>query len=754
MKIAVVTPKSITGERGGAENLYEGLVQALRTAGHEATQIDVIVDESSFDGILEAYCRCYYLNLSSYDLVISTKAPTFMVRHKNHISYLLHTIRVFYDMFELEYDSSDEEKQKQRKLIHTFDRYGLDPKRVKKHYVNGSPVYKRMEEVDDFWKQVSFEVLHHPPKVDTFKEPKKGQCIFFPTRLHHWKRPDLIINAMNYVKHDVDLIISGHGEDENHYRNLAKVDQRIKFIGWIDDNTLIDLYSKAIVVPFVPINEDFGLITIEAFSSRKPVITCFDSGEPANIVKDGINGFVVEPDPRIIAEKINYLIENPGEASRMGEQGYLSVQDITWSNVVTRLLDGIVIEPATLQRSINVLITDMQPIEPATGGGRLRLKGLYTNLGKDINAVYIGSYDWPGEKRREIVIKDYLKEIDIPLSNDHFWLNDRLNQLLPDKTIIDSIFPFLAETSPDFVNRVREEAERSDVIVFSHPWVFPAVKATVNLKDKIVIYDSHNFEASLREQLLGNSPFANCIVALVRFVEMELCEASDLILACSEEDKRKFVTQNHIHPDKIEVVPNGVDTKSIRPSDQTEKTKNKEKFGILYPAVIFIGSDYQPNVEGGQFIIDTLADKCPEVSFLIVGGVGDRLKSNKNNVRIFGKVTDEEKTQLLSAADIAVNPMFKGSGTNIKMFDFLAAGLPTISTPVGSRGIVNNDSFVVTEVSNFPGVINQLLENQSFYENISKKSRLLCEKYYDWSNISEKLGKCIAALYSYKECAP
>jgi len=702
MKIAVVTPKTITGERGGAENLYEGLVQALQTAGHEATQIDVLVDESSFDGILEAYCKCYFLNLDAYDLVISTKAPTYMIRHRNHISYLLHTIRVFYDMFEQEYGSNDDKKWKERKLIHAFDRYGLNPKRVKKHYVNGSPVYKRMEKVDNFWKHVNFEVLHHPPKVDTFKEPEKGQFIFFPTRLHRWKRPDLIINAMQYVKYDIDLIISGRGEDENCYRNLAINDPRIKFIGWTDNDTLVDLYSKAIVVPFVPINEDYGLITIEAFRAKKPVITCSDSGEPANIVKDAINGFVVEPNPQIIAEKINYLVENPDEASRMGEQGYYSVQDITWSNVVNRLLDGIEITPpAALQHPINVLITDMQPIEPAVGGGRLRLKGLYTNLGEDINAVYVGSYDWPGEKRREIVINEYLKEIDVPLSSDHFRLNEYLNKLLPDITIIDSIFPFLGESSPVFINRVRDEAKRSDVVVFSHPWLFPAVKTVVDLRNKIVIYDSQNFEASLREQLLGDSPFAKCIAALVRFVEMELSEASDFILACSEEDRQKFVTQYHIHPDKVEVVPNGVDAKSIRPSDQTEKAKNKEKFGISYPAAIFIGSDYQPNVEGGQFIIDTLADKCPEVSFLIVGGVGARLKSNKKNVRIFGKVTDEEKMQLLSAADIAINPMFHGSGTNIKMFDFLAAGLPTISSRIGARGIICEDAFIITDPPDF-----------------------------------------------------
>ncbi len=274
LNIAVVTPKSVTGERGGAENLYEGLVNALKIAGHSAIQIEIPVDESSFDKILESYCYCYYLDLNEYDCVISTKAPTYMVRHKNHISYLLHTIRVFYDMFDRECDPRDKEKQKQRTIIHEFDKYGLHPCRIKKHYVNGSPVFQRMRSCDTFWETVPFEVLHHPPKISEFKEPQKGEFLFFPSRLHRWKRPDLIIKAMKYVKTDVQLIISGRGEDEEYYKQLAKDDSRIKFVGWIDDNKLIDFYSRAIAVLFVPINEDFGLVTVEAFQSKKPVITC------------------------------------------------------------------------------------------------------------------------------------------------------------------------------------------------------------------------------------------------------------------------------------------------------------------------------------------------------------------------------------------------------------------------------------------------------------------------------------------------
>jgi glycosyltransferase involved in cell wall biosynthesis len=749
MKIAVVTPKMASGERGGAENLYEGLVNALNAAGHTATQVNVVVDESSFESILEAYSNCFYLDLNDYDLVISTKAPTYMVRHKNHISYLLHTIRVFYDMFDVEFNPKDKEKQKQRRLIHEFDKYGLSPKRVKKHFVNGSTVYKRMIDVDDFWKNVNFEVLHHPPRINDFRKPQKGEFIFFPSRLHRWKRPDLIIKSMKYVGHNIDLIISGRGEDENYYKELAKSDNRIKFAGWIDEEKLVDLYSRSIVVPFVPLNEDYGLITIEAFKSKKPVITCTDSGESVYIVKEGISGFVVEPDPKKIAEKIDYLIDNPDEAKRMGEEGYNSVQEVMWENVVMKLLRNVEIVPEEkVTPKINVLFTDMQPIEPAIGGGRLRLKGLYSNLPQNINALYVGTYDWKGPKHRKIQISNSFLELDIPLDNEHFRLNEDINRLLPGKTIIDVIFPFLAEASPEYVETVRHEAKKSDVVVLSHPWLYPTLKTEVNLKNKLIIYDSQNCEAILREQILGETPFAKCIIQMVKFVERELCEDCDLIIACSETDKKQFEELYDLNPDKIEIFPNGVDVGEIKPVDNVTRRKSKEKLKLTEKTAIFIGSEYTPNVEAGRYIIDELAEECPDVTFLIVGGAGNKLDSrNKKNVKIFGMVSDEDKKMLYSAADIAINPMSSGSGTNIKMFEYLAAELPTISSPVGARGIENKGSFIVTDLLKFPNEIRKVLSDENLCKELSVNGRALVERYYDWNRISYDLGKRVYNLY-------
>jgi glycosyltransferase involved in cell wall biosynthesis len=200
-----------------------------------------------------------------------------------------------------------------------------------------------------------------------------------------------------------------------------------------------------------------------------------------------------------------------------------------------------------------------------------------------------------------------------------------------------------------------------------------------------------------------------------------------------------------INPRKIEVFPNGVDANSIQPVDDTSKVNYKTELKLTQKTAIFIGSEYVPNVEAGNYIIETLADECPEVTFLIVGGVGNKLNTQgKKNIRICGMVSEEDKKKLFLASDIAINPMMHGSGTNIKMFDFLAAGLPTISTSIGARGIENNGSFIETDLPNFSSNIREILNNEGLRRTLSKESRNLVEKYYDWNQISKRLGLFIS----------
>jgi glycosyltransferase involved in cell wall biosynthesis len=124
----------------------------------------------------------------------------------------------------------------------------------------------------------------------------------------------------------------------------------------------------------------------------------------------------------------------------------------------------------------------------------------------------------------------------------------------------------------------------------------------------------------------------------------------------------------------------------------------------------------------------------------------------KPNIRIYGTVPDDMKNMLLGAADLGINPMFFGSGTNIKMFDFLAAGLPTIATPTGARGIDNDNAFIVAEAAEFPGIIGKLLSDRELYNKLSRNGPEMVRQRYDWNKISYRLG--MKMLETYDQHAP
>lgn len=398
------------------------------------------------------------------------------------------------------------------------------------------------------------------------------------------------------------------------------------------------------------------------------------------------------------------------------------------------------------QQTFRVVVLDMQPIEPPLGGGRLRLLGLYHGMGTLLPTLYVGTYDWPGEKYRRLKLSPTLEEVTIPLSDEHFAVCAEWQRRVGGKTIIDTCFPLLAHLSPQFLQGAQEAVTTADIVIFSHPWVYPLVKNGLQRSSLLVVYDSQNVEGLLRASLLDDGGFGTEIVKHAARVEYELCHAADVILSCSHEDRELFHRLYGVPFRKIVVVPNGTFTNQIQPADAITRRRAKEKLGMGENILaIFLASLYQPNVEAAEFICKSLAPSLPQVVFAICGGVGEGLPrslTDRPNIRVPGVLDEEGKRLYLAAADLAVNPMFSGSGTNIKMFDFMAAGLPIVTTPVGARGISQGaeSPFAVCEEENFVEGIRGIVQNTEHAHSLGRSARQLVERSYSWERISAKLG--------------
>ncbi|MGH8290018.1 MAG: glycosyltransferase family 4 protein [Steroidobacteraceae bacterium] len=331
-RIAVIATASPSGEVGGAERFYLGLRDALCLSGANAEIVYVPSDESNFENVMESYLRFYDLDLSEYAGVISTKAPGYLVQHENHVCYLQHTMRVFYDMFDSEFPEPDRGLREQRRRIIELDTAALASPGIKRRFVIGQEVRDRLRAYNG----LDSDVLYQNTTLSGFRCGEQ-KYLFLPSRLHRWKRVNLVIEAMKFVTDDVTLLISGTGEDEVALRALASEDRRIRFLGRVSDDALLELYADAIAVPFVAAREDFGLVAVEAFHSEKPVITCEDSGEPARMIERYGCGLICEPRPEAIAACINSLVGDLEGARALGSASRRFKSDVSWEHVAASL---------------------------------------------------------------------------------------------------------------------------------------------------------------------------------------------------------------------------------------------------------------------------------------------------------------------------------------------------------------------------------------------------------------------------------
>jgi glycosyltransferase involved in cell wall biosynthesis len=88
----------------------------------------------------------------------------------------------------------------------------------------------------------------------------------------------------------------------------------------------------------VPKDEDFGMVTVEAFASAKAVITATDSGAPIELVEPGVNGDVVAPEPEALGAAFARLAGDATLAERLGRAAATRAAELTWTRAVDQLV--------------------------------------------------------------------------------------------------------------------------------------------------------------------------------------------------------------------------------------------------------------------------------------------------------------------------------------------------------------------------------------------------------------------------------
>ena len=342
MRIAVVNTQ-VPFVRGGAEHLAEWLVDRLREHGHQAELVSLPYRWDPPQKLLEHALAARLTQVSDVDRVIAFKFPSYYLPHHDKVLWVLHQLRAAYDMLETKWGLPDttEGRYIRRAIVEADNHLLAEARRV---YVISHVTARRMRTFNGFEPTVLY-----PPLGDerSYYCEAPGNYVFFPSRINPVKRQALAVEAMRYVSSDVRLVIAGdadfRGPDLEQVSKLVadrELRGRVELLaGWLPERRKLELLARCLGVLFPPHDEDFGYVTLEGFLASKPVITCTDSGGPLELVENGVSGWVVEPDPRAIAEAIDRLAADRDRAARMGVSARERVRalGINWDHVVEEL---------------------------------------------------------------------------------------------------------------------------------------------------------------------------------------------------------------------------------------------------------------------------------------------------------------------------------------------------------------------------------------------------------------------------------
>lgn len=236
----------------------------------------------------------------------------------------------------------------------------------------------------------------------------------------------------------------------------------------------------------------------------------------------------------------------------------------------------------------------------------------------------------------------------------------------------------------DFADTVK--ADNPSLIVLEHPWLVDFVPRGVPW-----IYDAHNAEAHHHASRWGDSgpEYAN-----VEDLERRAIQGASLVTACSLADVQILKANYGDFP--VMHIPNGV-----TPPDLAGREPSK--------VLLFIGSQYPPNVEAAQRLA-MLAPALPDWRIVIAGGCSYFVQAP--GVELVGGVSDEKLHELFLQAGVFVNLMTSGSGTHLKVGRALSYGVPVVTTQIGKRGY---QSPLITDGNRLPELIREVWANYAIH---------------------------------------
>jgi glycosyltransferase involved in cell wall biosynthesis len=259
--------------------------------------------------------------------------------------------------------------------------------------------------------------------------------------------------------------------------------------------------------------------------------------------------------------------------------------------------------------------------------------------------------------------------------------------------------------------------------------------------------------------VLGGSATSERLLAQTRAVEAAAVASAVLVAGCSTGDVEALrEAYGDGGPERFVVVPNGVDARStsftggerrrLRRARWLEGLRRAQDGPVPRHSVLFMGSWHPPNVEAAERVAE-IAESLLDVCFLMVGSHCLALdgRTLPDNVVLCGELPDSLKRSLLWSVDLGLNPVVRGSGTNLKLVEYFAAGLPALSTPMGARGLGDRpeEHLWTAPLEDFVAAIETALGSPDECAARAERARRLVDAELNWEVIGARYRDAVAA---------
>ena len=348
---------------------------------------DYLVRFRDFFFHLNMVARFEELDLSGFDVALCTQPGSYAARHPRKVVLFYHHSRSFYDLqdiIETVRGHDIELHQIASHIVRDVDAHFLRPdtpilagsRRVKERLAQHNGLTDNVEVfsagIDEaFWGDTAAHAFRSALCIGRHEFPKRTE-LFLHAMLHvegiegrivgdgsftdrlkgidAWLRLQhlddavvpswdptgcLIDDHLLWLQHAIHKPL-GELQQAQELRSKRGLTSPVTFLGRLSQDDLLREYCSALCVVCPAFDEDFGLTCLEAMACGKPVVACRDGGGYVELIDDGVDGFLAEPNGPSIAAAITRL-KDADLARAMGARGREKARAYTWDRAIDDL---------------------------------------------------------------------------------------------------------------------------------------------------------------------------------------------------------------------------------------------------------------------------------------------------------------------------------------------------------------------------------------------------------------------------------